>query len=63
MKKINEKLLNQWIGKTETIEDVITLAPARVIAMLEQFSGVGYIAIVVSRLIGLTINKQNKKRR
>ncbi len=37
-------------------------APARVLVMLEQFSGVGYIAIVVSRLIGLTTNKQNKKR-
>ncbi|MBE0687885.1 MAG: two pore domain potassium channel family protein [Anaerolineaceae bacterium] len=38
-------------------------APARVIAMLEQFSGVGYIAIVVSRLIGLTINFQKKRQR
>ena len=38
-------------------------APARVIAMLEQFSGVGYIAIVVSRLIGLTTNFQKKRKR
>lgn len=30
-------------------------APARVLTMLEQFAGVGYIATVVSRLIGLTI--------
>jgi hypothetical protein len=30
-------------------------APARVLTMLEQFAGVGYIAAVVSRLIGLTI--------
>jgi len=30
-------------------------APARVLVMLEQFAGVGYIAVVVSRLIGLTI--------
>lgn len=37
-------------------------APARVIAMLEQFSGVGYITIVVSRLIGLTTNFQNKRK-
>ena len=38
-------------------------APARVIAMLEQFSWVGYIAIVVSRLIGLTTNFQKKRKR
>jgi hypothetical protein len=38
-------------------------APARVIAMLEQFSGVGYIAIVVSRLIGLTTNFQKKRKK
>ncbi|HEX2083917.1 MAG TPA: ion channel [Xanthomonadaceae bacterium] len=30
-------------------------SPARVLTMLEQFAGVGYIATVVSRLIGLTI--------
>jgi hypothetical protein len=28
-------------------------APARVLAMLEQFCGVGYVAMVVSRLIGM----------
>jgi len=28
-------------------------APARVLVMLEQLAGVGYIAVVVSRLIGL----------
>jgi len=32
----------------------ITL-PARVLVMLEQFAGVAYIAVVVSRLIGMTI--------
>jgi hypothetical protein len=31
---------------------------ARVLTMLEQFAGVGYIATVVSRLIGLTIVRQ-----
>lgn len=31
---------------------------ARVIAMVEQFSGVGYITLVVSRLIGLTTSFQ-----
>ena len=30
-------------------------APARVLSMLEQFAGVGYIATVVSRLIALTV--------
>lgn len=30
-------------------------SPARVLVMLEQFCGVGYLATVVSRLIGLTI--------
>ena len=36
--------------------------PARVVAMLEQFSGVGYVTVVVSRLIGMTINSREKKR-
>lgn len=36
--------------------DVLPLTPiARVLVMLEQFAGVAYIAVVVSRLIGLTI--------
>lgn len=36
--------------------DVLPLSsPARALTMLEQFAGVGYIAVVVSRLIGLTI--------
>ena len=44
--------------------DILPVASAaRVIAMLEQFSGVGYITLVVSRLIGLTTNFQSKKRR
>ena len=39
--------------------DVIPLgSSARVLVMLEQFAGVGYIAVVVSRLIGLTILRQ-----
>jgi hypothetical protein len=33
---------------------------ARVLVMLEQFAGVGYIATVVSRLIGLTIVRQRR---
>lgn len=36
--------------------DVLPLsAPARVLAILEQFAGVGYVAVVVSRLIGLSL--------
>ena len=35
-------------------------APARVLTLLEQFAGVGYIATVVSRLIGLTIVRQER---
>jgi len=34
---------------------------ARVLVMLEQFAGVGYIALVVSRLIGMTIVRQKGK--
>jgi hypothetical protein len=35
----------------------------RVLVMLEQFAGVAYIAIVVSRLIGLTIVHRDRKDR
>ena len=34
---------------------------ARVLVMLEPFAGVAYIAVVVSRLIGLTIVRQQRK--
>ena len=37
-----------------------TSAPARVLTMLEQFAGVGYVATVVSRLIGLTIVRHER---
>jgi Ion channel len=36
---------------------------ARVLVMLEQFAGVAYIAVVVSRLIGLTIIRLDRKDR
>lgn len=36
-------------------------AAAKVLTMLEQFAGVGYIAAVVSRLIGLTITRGNAR--
>ncbi|MDM4769650.1 ion channel [Solimonas sp. SE-A11] len=42
--------------------DVLPLrSEARVLVMLEQFVGVGYIAVVVSRLIGLTILRQGRE--
>ena len=36
-------------------------APARVTAMLEQFCGVGYVAMVVSQLIGLMSGRLGRK--
>lgn len=35
-------------------------SPARVLTMLEQFAGLGYIVTVVSRLIGLTIIRERR---
>lgn len=35
--------------------------PARVLVMLEQFAGIAYIAVVVSRLIGMTIIRQQDR--
>lgn len=36
--------------------DILPLSPqARVLVMLEEFAGVAYIAVIVSRLIGLTV--------
>jgi len=41
--------------------DIIPLSsPARVLVMLEQFAGVAYIAVVVSRLVGLTMLRATK---
>ena len=39
--------------------DILPVTPiARVLVMLEQFAGIGYVAVVVSRLIGLTLVQQ-----
>jgi hypothetical protein len=44
------------------IGDILPLsAPARVLVMLEMFTGVGYLATVVSRLISLTAMRQGKE--
>jgi hypothetical protein len=41
------------------LSDVVPVAPsARSIVMLEQLAGVAYIAVVVSRLVGLTIPRR-----
>lgn len=37
-------------------------SPARVLVMLEQFSGIAYVAMVVSRLIGMTIGQQKGRK-
>lgn len=45
------------------LSDVIPIrAQARALVMLEQFAGVMYIALVVSRLIGLTTMRSNSRR-
>ena len=42
--------------------DIVPItSPARVLVMLEQFAGVAYIAVVVSRLIGMTIGRSKGK--
>ena len=42
--------------------DILPVRPlARVLVMLEQFAGIGYIAVVVSRLIGLTLVQQKEQ--
>lgn len=45
------------------LSDVLPIrAQARALVMLEQFAGVMYIALVVSRLIGLTTMRANRNR-
>ena len=42
--------------------DIVPLLPqARVLTMFEQLAGVGYVAVVVSRLIGLSILRAQKQ--
>ncbi|MET7142852.1 ion channel [Xanthomonas sp. PPL139] len=43
------------------LSDVVPVQPfARALVMIEQFAGVMYIALVVSRLIGLSVTRQMK---
>jgi hypothetical protein len=45
------------------VGDILPItSAARVLVMFEQFIGVAYIAVVVSRLIGLTIVRSERKR-
>lgn len=45
------------------VGDVLPIrAPARVLVMLEQFAGIGYIAALVSRLIGLHMMSSLRKK-
>ncbi len=45
------------------LSDIVPISsPARVLVMLEAFTGVGYIATVVSRLIGLTIVRERDRK-
>lgn len=42
--------------------DILPMTPpARVLVMLEQFTGIAYVAVVVSRLIGMTLIRQQEK--
>lgn len=42
--------------------DIMPVTPsARVLVMLEQFAGIGYVAVVVSRLIGMTLVRQRDR--
>jgi hypothetical protein len=44
------------------LSDIVPVQPqARALVMLEQFAGVMYIALVVSRLIGLTILRAQRR--
>ena len=41
------------------LSDVVPVtAHARAVSMIEQLAGVGYVALFVSRIVGLTISRQ-----
>ena len=58
-----ELLFLSFTNLTATgLGDILPISPpARVLVMLEQFSGIGYVAVVVSRLIGMTLMQQKEK--
>jgi hypothetical protein len=49
------------LSSTGSGDVVAVTAQARVLVMFEQFTGIAYIAVVVSRLIGLTIIRHRDK--
>jgi hypothetical protein len=58
-----ELLFLSFTNLTATgLGDILPVTPpARVLVMLEQFTGIGYVAVVVSRLIGMTLMQQKDK--
>ena len=43
------------------LSDVIPIRPfARSVCMIEQLAGLGYVAVLVSRLIGLTVLRRSE---
>ena len=58
-----ELLFLSFTNLTATgLGDVLPIRPpARVLVMLEQFAGIGYVAVVVSRLIGMTLMQQKDR--
>jgi len=45
------------------LSDIVPVtAPARVLVMLEQFAGIAYLAMVVSRLVSLSMLRRDRKR-
>ena len=46
-----------------SLGDIVPVtAPARVLVMLEQFAGIGYLAMVVSKLVTVTSTRHDRKR-
>jgi ion channel len=55
-----ELLFLSFTNLTSTgLSDVVPITPhARAVTMIEQLAGLGYVALAVSRLVGLTISRQ-----
>ena len=60
-----ELLFLSFTNLTATgLGDIVPVrSTARILVMLEQFAGIGYVAVVVSRLIGLTIARYEERGR
>lgn len=59
-----ELLFLSFTNLTATgLSDIVPVTKwARVLIMLEQFVGIGYVAMVVSRLVSLTLQRKDRKR-